>query len=123
MQAMCHWRGIAVLLLLAPAVCPAWSRGQNSADRPAVRSTEALIEDLGSADPRVRERATKALTAQGRPARPQLMEARRSESPEVRLRATALLLALPWDPPGDPPAVRSVLNGYGTKAAHQRRAV
>jgi hypothetical protein len=50
-----------------------------------------LVEDLGSADFRVREAATKALMGMGEKARPALEAAVKSENPAVRFRADQIL--------------------------------
>jgi hypothetical protein len=69
-------------------------------DPPAAVSPEEqaqiarLVEDLGSADFRVREAATKALIGFGEKARPALEKAVASDSPAVRFRADQLLQGL-----------------------------
>jgi hypothetical protein len=70
----------------APAAPPA----------PAGQATEIeqRVEDLGSADFRVREAAMKALIAFGEKARPALEAARKSENPSVRFRSEQLLARL-----------------------------
>lgn len=55
---------------------------------------QRLVEDLGSADFRVREAATKALIGFGAKARPALEAAVKSENPAVRFRADQLLQGL-----------------------------
>ena len=52
------------------------------------------VEDLGSADFRVREAAWKALVGYGEKARPQLEAALKSENPSVRFRAEQLIARL-----------------------------
>ena len=68
-------------------------------DPPAVSAEESaqidrLVEDLGSADFRVREAATKALAGKGAKARAALEKGAKSENPAVRFRADQLLQAL-----------------------------
>ncbi len=53
-----------------------------------------LIQQLGDADPALREKANKALEGQGEAAFADLQRALKSEDPEIRTRATALLYRL-----------------------------
>jgi hypothetical protein len=70
---------LLVLLLLLPLQDP---------DRPR------LVRQLGDADPAVRENAYRALEVLGESAQAELHSAQKSDDPEIRTRATALLFRL-----------------------------
>lgn len=78
---------------------------------------------LASGDPAKRERATRTLLELGTEARRAVFEASRSDDPELRARASELLLKLPWYLPDDSPAVRQLLNDYGQLGVDKRRDV
>src|SRR3982751_979423 len=128
---MLHPRGSALQLRLLAAVLSlavaSAHAGAAEARPPAesVIATEELVRQLGAARPQAREAASAALAQRGAGVRALLVEAVRSSAstPEVRLRAGALLLATPWYRPTDPAPVRRVLEGYGKKNVAQRRAV
>jgi hypothetical protein len=88
--------GIAVAAALAAVVGvprvfagdPAPSGSLSAEDQAKITH---LVEDLGSADFRVREAATKALITMGAKARPALEAAVKSENPAVRFRADQIL--------------------------------
>ncbi|MCC7138798.1 MAG: PDZ domain-containing protein [Planctomycetes bacterium] len=89
------WIAIVVTAAAAFAAAPRLFAG----DPPAVSAEESaqidrLVEDLGSADFRVREAATKALAEKGAKARGALEKGAKSDNPAVRFRADQLLQAL-----------------------------
>lgn len=75
---------------------------------------QSLIESLGDPDPTTRQRAGEKLTAMGYTARPALVTAAQSGSPQVASRAAELLMKLPWWVLSDPPEIRAILLKYGT---------
>ncbi|WP_428939763.1 BTAD domain-containing putative transcriptional regulator [Fontivita pretiosa] len=79
----------------------------------AAATTESLIQRLGDLDPLLREQAENELKQLGVSARPALVRASRGDDPAVAAAAARVLLALPWEQPQDPPAVRTVLARYG----------
>jgi hypothetical protein len=81
------------------------------------------VEALADTNAAARERSTERLVAEGRAARRALGGAARSDDPEVRLRARAILRRIPWDSAEDPPEVRNLLANYGTLEADARRQV
>ncbi len=92
------------LLLLTGLVAPS--------SRP-VETSDFLLSELASPDPRARSEAAQKLLAQGVAARPSVLAATHAASPEIRTRAAELLLKLPWSKPTDPGEVQRVLNQYG----------
>ncbi|HYO09006.1 MAG TPA: HEAT repeat domain-containing protein [Tepidisphaeraceae bacterium] len=72
-----------------------------------------LIESLSDPDTAVRKRASDRLIAIGTPARPQVLEAAKSDDPERRAQAAAILKQMPWEAREDPPEVRAALERYG----------
>jgi hypothetical protein len=81
----------------------------------------AAVVGLASSDPAKRERSAKTLLELGAEARRAVSEASRSEDPELRAQASALLLKLPWYQPDDSPEVRQHLQEYGKLDVQQRR--
>jgi tetratricopeptide (TPR) repeat protein len=71
----------------------------------------------------VREDATRQLIARGFSVRDALIGATHSENPETAMRAAMILRSLPWERPGDPPAVRNLLIRYRKLNVEQRAAV
>lgn len=92
-------RRIAYVLAAAAAFGIVTAPRLFAGDPPAASAEEQeriarLVEDLGSADFRVREAATKALIEFGAKARPALEKAVTSDNPAVRFRADQLLQGL-----------------------------
>jgi tetratricopeptide (TPR) repeat protein len=81
------------------------------------------VAALSSGDPAQRDKAAKALIELGAEARRPVVEASRSEDPELRARAADLLLKLPWFLPDDSPEVRKLLDGYGKLDVEKRKEV
>jgi tetratricopeptide (TPR) repeat protein len=98
----------ASLLLLCAAAAPATSPTRATDSDP-----KKLVELLGSTNPLQRNQAAQALLALGHAARPALLHAYENDDPQVRLSAAQLILKLPFDQPGDPPAVAGFLKQYG----------
>ncbi len=82
-----------------------------------------LIEELGDARSVIREAATTQLIARGLAIRNDLIEASKSEDPEISLRAGAILRSFPWERPNDPPAVKQILIRYKVVLATQRAPI
>ena len=82
------------------------------------------IQDLAAADPAVRDAATDYLSDQGSAARPAVIAALATASPDVTCRLSLVLLrTIPWDPPPDAdPDVRAALVDYATLSADDRAA-
>ncbi len=102
----------SLLLLSLVAAAPA--------TQPVDTQIKALINQLGDMQSSVREKATSELTAKGLAARALLVEASKSEDPEIASRAKMILRSLPWDRPTDPPAVRNLLSRYNSMTPEQR---
>jgi tetratricopeptide (TPR) repeat protein len=81
----------------------------------------AAIVGLGSDDPARREQSAEALLKLGGDARPAVLRASRSDEPQLRSTAAALLMKLPWYRDDDSPAVRAVLDDYGKADVDGRR--
>ncbi len=90
------------------------------ATQPADTQIQALINQLGDLRSSVREKATSELIAKGVSARAALVEASRSDDPEIASRASMILRNLPWDLPTDPPAIRDLLRKYNGLSPEQR---
>ena len=97
---------LITLLLLARPLFGAATTAPNS-------QIQTLIENLGDPDPSTRQHASEKLAAIGYSARPALVLAARSASPQIASRAADVLMKLPWWVLGDPPDVRDVLMKYG----------
>ncbi|MBI2920052.1 MAG: hypothetical protein HYY18_03085 [Planctomycetes bacterium] len=78
--------------------------------------TEVLASRLASEDPAVRQRAEHDLLRQGQAAQAALLNASRSEDPEVAQRAKALLENLVWPDPG--PASGGLRLGIRARASY-----
>ena len=102
---------------------PAWAAPDRGDDSGAVAASRVgtAIADLASADPKARERAAKALIELGTEARRAVAAAAQSDDPELRSRASELLLRLPWYLPDDSPGVRGVLEHYGQLDTERRK--
>jgi len=81
----------------------------DNSDDPA----RSAVIALGSGNPAQRDKAVKTLLAMGADARRAVVQATHSDDPELRVRASELLLKLPWYLPDDSPEVRRLLDGYG----------
>lgn len=93
------------------------------ATQPVDTRVQALINQLGDMQSSVREKATNDLASRGGWARAALVEASKSDDPEISARASMILRSLPWDRPGDPPEVRALLNRYRTQGVPQRTEI
>lgn len=82
---------------------------------------QAAISALASSDPDKREQATAKIIAMGADARRAVFEASHGDDPELRARASALLLKLPWFLPDDSPLVRQLLTPYGQLDSDKRK--
>lgn len=82
-----------------------------------------LIEQLGSADFPVREKATRELTQIGLPAFDALQEAQFHRDLEIGLRAKYLVgsAQVAWAKDDDSPEVKSILKGYGQQPEDERK--
>jgi len=87
---MRHLAGIAAILFM---VLP-WAAAESPLGKDAPVPAGRLIQQLGDANPVVREKATQALEALGAAAIPALRRATDHADPEVRRRAAALLAAI-----------------------------
>src|SRR4051794_33097302 len=95
------------VVLGALLACATVARGAD-ADDPQAR-VAAAVAGLSSGDPAKRERAAKTIIELGAEARRAVFDASRSDEPELRAKASELLLQLPWYLPDDSPAVRRLL--------------
>ena len=109
---------LSIVLLVNLAAASAPTTAPAKGDLAAVSQ---LIEALSNADSTVRETATQKLEQLGLTARPALVKAIRSNNPEQRSRAAAVLMKLPWYVPGDPPEVRRYLGEYGKFEVERRK--
>ena len=82
-----------------------------------------LIAALADPDPRERERAEKAILALGGAAREAVVEATKSDDPELATRARGVLLQLPWSLPTDSPVAKQALARYGKSPQERGLAV
>jgi tetratricopeptide (TPR) repeat protein len=105
---------ITLLLVLSP-----WANAAPTTST-ADAQIEKLVESLGDPDPAVRQRAGERLTAMGFRARPALVRAAQSGSPQVASRASELLMPMPWWVLNDPPGVRQKLLQYGSLNNNER---
>lgn len=113
--------GLALRAPATPADGPAAPAHPTPATRPLGARIDRAIVGLTAGDPAEREAAAKLLLDVGAMARPALLEASASEDPELRVRASELLLRLPWYMPDDPPDVRRLLAHYGQADAEKRK--
>jgi tetratricopeptide (TPR) repeat protein len=105
---------LGILILLIP--CTAAAPETKSTTAPVAKidpATRQLVERLAAGNPERRAQAERDLLAQGRTARPALLEAIESDDPQIRISASNLILKLPFDYPGDPPSVAGFLEKYG----------
>ncbi len=94
------------------------------AHAPNDKQIQAAINGLAAGDPQRREAAAQTLINFGAEARRALSDAAQDDpDPELRARASALLLKLPWFLPDDSPAVRSLLEKYGGASVEQRLGI
>jgi tetratricopeptide (TPR) repeat protein len=107
---------ISIVLVAATGPATAPAKGDDA-------TVSKLIESLSNADSTVRETATKQLEEMGAPARPALVKAIRSNNPEQRSRAAAVLMKLPWYASGDAPEVRRYLSEYGKLEVERRKVL
>jgi tetratricopeptide (TPR) repeat protein len=84
---------------------------------------KTAIAALGSSDAAQRDQAAAKIIAMGAEARQAISEAAHSEDPELRTRAAAILLKLPWYLPDDSPGVRQLLMSYGQLDSEKRKDV
>ena len=95
-------------------LCLVLSLGAAAPTSQPASNVDQLITRLGDRDPSVREKATRELTSLGAAARPSLMDAAKSEDPEVAARASAILRSMPWFTAADPPRVRDILRKHAS---------
>jgi tetratricopeptide (TPR) repeat protein len=76
-------------------------------------SVDQLIAALTDPDASIRKAASSRLVRMGVTARPQLLKAARSDDPEQRAQAAAILKKLPWWAEGDPANIVTLLERYG----------
>ncbi len=92
--------------------------------RPDDRPVAALLNDLGSSNPAVRQLAQESLARRGDEARDALLAARKDAGPETLARIGQLLKNLPRFRADDPPAVRDLLNRFnGFDFSQQKEAL
>jgi tetratricopeptide (TPR) repeat protein len=110
-----HFRIVfgAILALFFAANCV-------SASPPDARIDD-LIAQLTSEDAMQRSSAAMQLLQIGRPARPAILRAARSDDPDLHDRAAQILLQMPWYLPSDPEPIKQVLRHYGVPDLNQRR--
>jgi tetratricopeptide (TPR) repeat protein len=84
---------------------------------------QSAVIALGSGNPAQRDKAVKTLLAMGADARRAVVQATHSDDPELRVRASELLLKLPWYLPDDSPEVRRLLDGYGQYDVEKRKEI
>ncbi len=107
------------MLFSAPLLLGATSTAPSA----EAEKVDSLIQRLADPDPAAREAAATLLKSLGMTARPQLMQAARSPSPQIASGATELLMQLPWSVESDPPEVRKELAEYGNGDNAQRKNV
>jgi tetratricopeptide (TPR) repeat protein len=107
---------LITLLLLSRSVFAAPTTAQAGA-------IQTLIENLADPDPATRQHAAEKLTAMGFAARPALVEAARSNSPQIASRAAEVLMKLPWWTLSDPDTVREQLIRYGNANNDERKQI
>jgi len=110
----------ALLVLLLPAVCLAGNAPSTQPTTPVEPQVQALINDLSDLRSSVRESATKQLIERGSAIRAALLEASKSDDPEIAARAVMIMRSWPWDRPSDPPRVKQLLARYKTLGRDQR---
>jgi tetratricopeptide (TPR) repeat protein len=115
---------IAVLLLAVSLSASA--RAADDAERRQAQldaRIAELIEQLGSTEFPVREKATRELIQIGLPAFDALHLAQNHKDLEIGLRARYLVgsAQVAWTKDDDPPEVKSILKGYGQESEDERR--
>jgi tetratricopeptide (TPR) repeat protein len=114
--------GVVYRVILAASL--AWGAWAHAADADTTDDrARSAVAALGSPDPARRNNAVKTLLALGADARHAVFEATRSDDPDVRVRASELLLKLPWYLPDDSPEVRRLLEAYGQSDVEKRREI
>lgn len=121
------WTKQAVLLAaIAAGAASLGAPEPRAASQPAVGAARIsdAIDDLGSDDFAVRERAVRTLWEIGEPARPALVEASESDNPEIARRAKGVLASFAYGVrPDTPQAVIDLLNLYRQGEPDQRKSV
>jgi tetratricopeptide (TPR) repeat protein len=115
--------GCAAAPLLGAAVLTTTTAPAAGAVPVSAVDIKSLIESLADPDPAVRQRAGERLLSAGGAARPALLKASRSASPQISARAGDLLMQLPWSLPSDPPNVRQQLENYGQRQVEFRMKI
>jgi tetratricopeptide (TPR) repeat protein len=82
-----------------------------------------LIAALADPDPREREKAEKGILALGVSAREAVVEATKSDDPELATRARGVLLQLPWSLPTDSPVAKQALARYGKSPTERAQII
>jgi len=109
-----------VFLVLLSTLC--WSAAVLRA-APDDGNVRQLIAALADPDPREREKAEKGILALGAAAREAVVEATKSDDPELATRARGVLLQLPWSLPTDSPVAKQALARYGKSPQERGQAV
>ena len=103
------WPRLKTAWLIVLALCAVSAGAQGPTTAPSDHHYDALIQQLGDEDSKVRDEASAQLAKAGEDARPALEKAAASDDPEVEWRAKDLLKQLDSPPPAnsdsDQPAV------------------
>jgi tetratricopeptide (TPR) repeat protein len=103
-------------------ICGALNAARTNAAPTTSPSNPAdLISSLSSADPVQRKETARRLIEMGAEARPLLVDAEKSDDPQIRAAAGQILLKLPWFTASDSPAVRDCLQSYSLADPDARR--
>jgi len=115
------WLLAAVFAVAAQAADPADNAERKQAELDA--HIAELIEQLGSPDFPVREKATRELIEIGLPAFDALQAAQFHRDLEIGLRAKYLVgsAQVAWSRDDDPPEIKAILKGYGQQPEDERR--
>jgi tetratricopeptide (TPR) repeat protein len=109
-----------VFLVLLSTLC--WSAALLRA-APDDGNVRQLIAALADPDPREREKAEKGILALGMAARDAVVEATKSDDPELASRARGVLLQLPWSLPSDSPVAKQALARYGKSPTERTQII
>lgn len=88
----------------------------------STKKLDELILRLGHVSAAVRDEAAADLRAIGPKTRAALLDATKSDDPEIAARALSILRSLPWYLRDDPPSVREILRRHGARAPDERIA-
>ncbi len=117
---------LVVTLLFAVSLLDAGRTWGDSSTGPSTgvvveAAVSTLITDLSDADASVREAARDKLVHMGPAIRPALRKASQGKGPQLRGEIAKVMRQLPWAEPSDPPAVRTLLEGYGERDLAERQ--